>query len=1008
MNKHRFKKRLKRIIAVISLTALINSSVLLFGSAEPASFEKNSNYEKTNIIDTISNGKTECGKLLYSAASKIYGMDENDGSVYPVKDGEGILVSTSDNAKTEIAGAEKYSISFDLKTIYDVDETAKLADFWLFTNETPVNPTSGAKENKGRLGVFSVYKNRVSLSGDGNEGERKNISITPEKWVNIEYVVYPQKEENDINKALWYVNGELVLEGRVKTQKENWRMSENRILNMMYGLGLKKDAFCLKNFKLCSIKSVEQNQTYSASAYIDENNNINGGFTDEVYSDSKLDAIKVYDNSGEEVSTVVALDESLKNITIVPEVKSDRYTVKFPERFISKSGLSLKDTTVNADGFEPIRLVDSDESDYSFGGETVYAKTKLLNVSDKDKNFLLMLAAYKTGTSGLEMIGCAEKSVVIPAHGITEVTPTNENRIEMTVPADAQIIKAFMWDAAENNAVLKEATELATGAYTQTFPENDGFAQSGASEISLAASFGEMYANAQASVYITDKDKNCVYADQLAADSSGRVGTFIKLSDEFETGECKVVVSVGKEHKEFSLAYINAKKYDDAAKSINSEIEKAEQSNEQTIENISKLLAENYSYLGIDDTLNSYITSSDVALLLYNELSKDENSKLPLFEIGSFENMEKGSKEVKRAYIMIACGNGKITNLFDCTGEFELEKDENYEWYIKEYVTESVKADITSRMSKENLNTANYETTEQFYNRLKDSYILTIVKAPNGEDNLRDVLAHYASYIGIKDTLKSSTLTSLKGMDIKNIGGTYGLKSVIEGLETKDSNNSSSGNIGGGTRTGGSTGKSSSVKFDDTIAKNDEPQLIPNDIYNDLDGYEWAKQAIVYLTEKRIVNGKSENEFCPSDLITREEFAAMLVRAFAEDAEKTEVGFKDADSNEWYFEYLGKAKAAGFINGYEDGRFGIGENISRQDMVAMVSRAAKYAGIMLGSGGGYTPFDDDSNIADYAKSAVYEMKNAGIVNGVADRTFAPLDNAERAQAAKVIFELLNV
>ena len=53
-------------------------------------------------------------------------------------------------------------------------------------------------------------------------------------------------------------------------------------------------------------------------------------------------------------------------------------------------------------------------------------------------------------------------------------------------------------------------------------------------------------------------------------------------------------------------------------------------------------------------------------------------------------------------------------------------------------------------------------------------------------------------------------------------------------------------------------------------------------------------------------------------------------------------------------------------------------------------------------------FADDSEISDYAKEAVYVFKEAGIVNGVSEDKFSPSTNASRAQAAKVIFELLNV
>ena len=1000
-----YGKERRKVISLFISSAILLTSVIPF-TGITAVAEDTEIYEKTTVTDEVNNGSSLNKKLLYTT-SKTYATDETDGSLYPVKDGEGMIVSTSDAAKTEIQGTEKYSVSFDIKISDSVDTSSKIAEFYWFSNETPVNSETGQKENKGRLGYFALYKDHVGLSADGNGGDIKNAEIAQGQWVNLEYVVYPQKSENDINKTAWYINGELMTEGRVKTQKEFWRMSENRILNMIYALGVKSECMNLKNFKLCTIESVDESQTFSAAAYVDEGNNIITDFSEEIPDNLTLNSIKVYDKSGDEISKTISLDENMSKLTIVPTVKSENYTVKFPERFMSKNGLSLKNPTLAADGFEQVKLVNLEGSAFSISSDQkAYAKAKLLNTSDNDSSLTIVLAAYKVGTRGLEMLGCTEKTVSVPKRASIDIMPNGENSIELDVPSDAQAVKAFMFSTAENNKPIKDATELALAQYDKSIPDSDGFVQTGAAELALAVNFGESNKNEKASVYVTDSENNCVYTDQVMTDSNGRAGAYIGLSDDFNTGEYKSVVSIGKEYRELSVSYVNAKKYDDAAGKINSVIANAELTKTEKAESISKLLGDNYSYFGIDDALFSYTDSLETATLLCNELSKDNAESLPLFGDGSFENLESGSGFIKRLYIIEAIGNGKISNLFDYSKELALSDDKNYEWYTKEYVTENVQKDITARQSKDNISTSNYETQEMFYNRLVDSYILAIVKAPNGEDNLKEVLSNFSSYIGINSNLKSSTLTSLKGMNLKTVKGENGLKDTIDGLEKENSGSSTQG--GGGSRTGGSGGKSSSMSFDSTVSQEKEPEIIPSDIFNDLSGYDWAKQAITYLAELRIVKGKTDDTFCPSDLITREEFAAMLVRAFAKDAEQAEVDFNDTDKNAWYFEFLGKAKTAGIINGYDDGSFGIGENISRQDMVAMASRAAKYSGIMLNLDGGYNPFDDDAQISDYAKQAVYEMKNAEIVNGVSERTFAPLDNAERAHAAKVIFELLNV
>ena len=53
-------------------------------------------------------------------------------------------------------------------------------------------------------------------------------------------------------------------------------------------------------------------------------------------------------------------------------------------------------------------------------------------------------------------------------------------------------------------------------------------------------------------------------------------------------------------------------------------------------------------------------------------------------------------------------------------------------------------------------------------------------------------------------------------------------------------------------------------------------------------------------------------------------------------------------------------------------------------------------------------FSDDEMISDYAKDAVYALRGAGVIKGVSDLEFAPLANATRAQAAKMIYGLLEL
>ena len=53
-------------------------------------------------------------------------------------------------------------------------------------------------------------------------------------------------------------------------------------------------------------------------------------------------------------------------------------------------------------------------------------------------------------------------------------------------------------------------------------------------------------------------------------------------------------------------------------------------------------------------------------------------------------------------------------------------------------------------------------------------------------------------------------------------------------------------------------------------------------------------------------------------------------------------------------------------------------------------------------------FADDADVADYANEAVYALKNAEVINGKGEGMFAPKANCTRAEAAKMIYGLLEL
>ena len=155
------------------------------------------------------------------------------------------------------------------------------------------------------------------------------------------------------------------------------------------------------------------------------------------------------------------------------------------------------------------------------------------------------------------------------------------------------------------------------------------------------------------------------------------------------------------------------------------------------------------------------------------------------------------------------------------------------------------------------------------------------------------------------------------------------------------------------------------------------------------------------------VNSESaDGLFNPKDNITREQFVKLVIEALDLTDETAKTALSDVDENAWFYKYISSAEKCGVITG-SDGKFGIGKNITREDMAVIIKRAMELKGIDFSENAGAL-FADNNAISDYAKSAVYGLKEFNIINGTGDNQFAPKGNATRAQAAKMIYEMIKV
>lgn len=172
---------------------------------------------------------------------------------------------------------------------------------------------------------------------------------------------------------------------------------------------------------------------------------------------------------------------------------------------------------------------------------------------------------------------------------------------------------------------------------------------------------------------------------------------------------------------------------------------------------------------------------------------------------------------------------------------------------------------------------------------------------------------------------------------------------------------------------------------------------------------DWYYDDVAYALDNGLFKGITETLFGPNETMTRGMFVTVLGRNVGvEDATPSYPVmsvFDDVDGSQYYASHVKWAVEKGITVGVSKTEFMPEAKISRQDMATMMLRYAKAMGIELPAATGEV-FTDDSNIAAYAKDAVYRMKAAGVLNGREHGEFDPMGDTTRAEVAAVLHRFL--
>ncbi|MBQ6999115.1 MAG: S-layer homology domain-containing protein [Clostridia bacterium] len=378
--------------------------------------------------------------------------------------------------------------------------------------------------------------------------------------------------------------------------------------------------------------------------------------------------------------------------------------------------------------------------------------------------------------------------------------------------------------------------------------------------------------------------------------------------------------------------------------------------------------------------------------------------------VGDFDpqNVNTFADYLKISAILGAYNTGKSELLFtdnsiDYTAELLLDGTTELDDYINK-----LSEDGRTYVNRELVSSAPYYTVEEVKSKFRELVAFYGIK--NHKEAGYGHMAHYFDaytdvynkyYFNLSLLTDSNEISVYYGIYNSTYGNLTELASVFNLLVApvveEDSNNSSP-SYGGGGGGGGYTPPP-------VTDKEETNYITPTSFFLDLETVEWAEESIIALADRGIVSGRGNNNFAPNDYVTRAEYLKMLLGALELVDGSTNVPFTDIAADHWAREFIAAAVNGGITSGVSATEFAPEGAVTREQAATFAARAMNKKGAALEPDS--NTFADDAYVSDWAKTSVNSLKKAGILSGSGNNMVNPKNNLTRAEAAKIIYGIMN-
>jgi len=119
-------------------------------------------------------------------------------------------------------------------------------------------------------------------------------------------------------------------------------------------------------------------------------------------------------------------------------------------------------------------------------------------------------------------------------------------------------------------------------------------------------------------------------------------------------------------------------------------------------------------------------------------------------------------------------------------------------------------------------------------------------------------------------------------------------------------------------------------------------------------------------------------------------------------------GFTDIVPGAWYDKAVCWAEYYDIVNGVSATSFRPDDPVSREQLVTIIYRFAKGAGLDQGQRKDLSGYTDGAKVSAWAKDSMEWAVAAGIINGTSSTTLSPGGSASRAEIAAILMRFANL